>query len=83
MTIDYGFEMPDTRATYWLEDVPITVVIRRDWFPTEYGEMDYRCSYDVKVDGKFEVNFDRESKAMAYVEAAYPSAEREEECREY
>jgi len=69
---DLGFEMPDTRATYWSGDKKIVIVIRRIWDRScECGERTWRPEWLVKEDGRIVATVPSEAAAEAVVEAEY------------
>jgi hypothetical protein len=111
---DYGWEMPDVRATLTINNcrckdgcvctdeertefspdepfdgciceengcecdhVTIKVVIRRifDQECAHCGGPDYRCVWDVQLDGTVVKTFDAEEKADAYIGKVFPTAE--------
>ena len=81
---DHGFEMPDVRSTLYIGEEPdddddrpcLKVTIRREWDRTcpECGGGDYRCLFDLTLDGVRVRTFKSDHEADRYIERAFPTA---------
>jgi len=52
MSYDYGFDLPDTRHTFYSNGELVAVKIIRHWYQTEGDETNFKVSFDIERAGE-------------------------------
>lgn len=77
--MDCGFELPDVRWENFIDDKHIEVMIKRNWYRDEDGEMDFDCYFDILENKKLILRVDSEQKAISIAEILYEIEDNEED----
>lgn len=86
--VDHGFELPDNRERYIIEDEDgevefADVVVVREWHACSCGVgTDYSVCYEARMPDGRRMKARSESEAGRLIVAAYPTAERDNQWRQ-